>query len=402
MLHQRRSKGITLISLVITIIVLLILAGVVISLTIGENGILKNSTNAKEKTSEAEARQKLEFVLLELQMDKELEESYNENQYINDKILKNEMVIIGDIVSVDRWQFIIDRSVPKIEKSLGKGTHDNMIEINANVIESDDYTSATIQIEIVYEGEILEILLSDNTLTVPEKKDGKYILTEQVIKNGEYFICAKDINEKYNYTTVTINSILPNTPVINISGNYPILTSTGISMPTETVVSITYEQDTQLQNIYSEDEGITWKEYIEPFKTVADTIKARSIYKNFQNLESKSEISVVPKDKLGKEAYDGDDNTAYYQTEKTNINSYIKVDESAYGKTIKMQAISVETSWRICIIRAIDKVGTIIDQTGYIDTAGERLDIYYKVPNDTDRICIYQQVNFKIYEITVE
>ena len=41
------QKGITLVALVITIIVLLILAGVTISLTLGENGLLQRSEQAK-------------------------------------------------------------------------------------------------------------------------------------------------------------------------------------------------------------------------------------------------------------------------------------------------------------------------------------------------------------------
>ena len=50
---KNNEKGITLIALVITIIVLLILAGVAISMLSGENGILKQAANAKEKTVEA-------------------------------------------------------------------------------------------------------------------------------------------------------------------------------------------------------------------------------------------------------------------------------------------------------------------------------------------------------------
>lgn len=40
---MRKTKGITLVTLVITVIVMLILAGVAIHLTIGENGILKKT-----------------------------------------------------------------------------------------------------------------------------------------------------------------------------------------------------------------------------------------------------------------------------------------------------------------------------------------------------------------------
>ncbi len=46
---KRNARGITLIALVITIIVLLILAGVTISALSGDNGILKRATEAKSK-----------------------------------------------------------------------------------------------------------------------------------------------------------------------------------------------------------------------------------------------------------------------------------------------------------------------------------------------------------------
>ena len=44
-----KNKGITLISLVITIILLIILAGVGINLAIGENGLFNKAKYAKEK-----------------------------------------------------------------------------------------------------------------------------------------------------------------------------------------------------------------------------------------------------------------------------------------------------------------------------------------------------------------
>ena len=47
-IKKRDNKGITLIALVITIIVLLILAGVSIAMLTGENGILTQAQRAKE------------------------------------------------------------------------------------------------------------------------------------------------------------------------------------------------------------------------------------------------------------------------------------------------------------------------------------------------------------------
>ena len=52
-----KQKGITLIALVITIIVLLILAGVSISLVTGENGVLSKAKMAVEKNTEAKAKE---------------------------------------------------------------------------------------------------------------------------------------------------------------------------------------------------------------------------------------------------------------------------------------------------------------------------------------------------------
>ena len=53
-----RNRGITLIALVITIIVLLILAGVSIATLTGDNGILTKATSAKTSTEKATAEAK--------------------------------------------------------------------------------------------------------------------------------------------------------------------------------------------------------------------------------------------------------------------------------------------------------------------------------------------------------
>ena len=53
MKNKRGMKGITLVALVVTIVVLLILAGVSINLVLGNNGIIKKAQEAKKKTGEA-------------------------------------------------------------------------------------------------------------------------------------------------------------------------------------------------------------------------------------------------------------------------------------------------------------------------------------------------------------
>ena len=55
------NKGITLIALVVTIVVLLILAGITISLVFGSNGVIQKAQDSKEQTEIGEMREKLEM-----------------------------------------------------------------------------------------------------------------------------------------------------------------------------------------------------------------------------------------------------------------------------------------------------------------------------------------------------
>ncbi len=60
---MKNNKGITLIALVITIIVLLILAGVSIAMLTGNNGILSQSQNAVNDTERAEVVERINMEL---------------------------------------------------------------------------------------------------------------------------------------------------------------------------------------------------------------------------------------------------------------------------------------------------------------------------------------------------
>ena len=58
------ERGITLIALVITIIVLLILAGVSIAMLTGPNGLLTQADEARTETDVAGAREKIQLEVL--------------------------------------------------------------------------------------------------------------------------------------------------------------------------------------------------------------------------------------------------------------------------------------------------------------------------------------------------
>ncbi len=71
----KNKRGITLISLVITIILLIIIASIAISLGIGEGGILNKAKHAKEETNKQTATEKINLKITTAQMN-----SYTEKQ----------------------------------------------------------------------------------------------------------------------------------------------------------------------------------------------------------------------------------------------------------------------------------------------------------------------------------
>lgn len=80
---MKKQKGITLIALVITIIVLLILAGVAITTLTGDNGILTKAGNAKIISEQAEILEQLRLEMYERRAD--IENSLTEIEYLKQK-----------------------------------------------------------------------------------------------------------------------------------------------------------------------------------------------------------------------------------------------------------------------------------------------------------------------------
>ncbi|MFR5508598.1 MAG: type II secretion system protein [Clostridia bacterium] len=74
----KEKSGITLIALVITIIVLLILAGVSIAMLTGDNGILTQATEAKEKNTIGGEKEQISLALQSLRMKKQADNVTNE------------------------------------------------------------------------------------------------------------------------------------------------------------------------------------------------------------------------------------------------------------------------------------------------------------------------------------
>ena len=112
----KTSNGITLIALVITIIVLLILAGVVIATLTGDNGILKKAGDAKTQTEQAKEDENLKIAIAG---------SYGTDGKLNLKDLKDNLKNQG--ISTNSNEFPLEVTVNGEKKK---------IDANGNIIES--------------------------------------------------------------------------------------------------------------------------------------------------------------------------------------------------------------------------------------------------------------------------
>ena len=83
---MRKQKGITLIALVVTVIVLIILAGISISIILGENGLVAKAKRAAVQTEEANANEEMAMYMASLRIDKDAGSGQRLAEYLSSNI----------------------------------------------------------------------------------------------------------------------------------------------------------------------------------------------------------------------------------------------------------------------------------------------------------------------------
>ena len=109
---RKNARGITLIALVITIIVLLILVGITINALSGENGILKRATQAKSKTGRANALEQINLAIITART-----EGLGQ---VDKTVLRDEITKVGMTVKTDGddlpWEVVSDKYLFRINE----------------------------------------------------------------------------------------------------------------------------------------------------------------------------------------------------------------------------------------------------------------------------------------------
>ena len=140
------KSGITLIALIITIIVLLILAGVSISAIVGDNGVVKNAMVASEKTEIESEREMIQTEYVSKKMENIDEES------IDEKVI-GEKLKDSSIESGENWKVVMVKDENGNNTMYGTGWNyiSKGTEINGNILKYpwllNIQTGETIQLE---------------------------------------------------------------------------------------------------------------------------------------------------------------------------------------------------------------------------------------------------------------
>ena len=95
--QKNKETGITLIALVVSIIVLIILAGVSMAMLVGENGIITQAQRAKENTELAETQEKedmdIEFQKLKMEtVERAKDFSFSYEEYMKSNVLFRKII----------------------------------------------------------------------------------------------------------------------------------------------------------------------------------------------------------------------------------------------------------------------------------------------------------------------
>lgn len=228
------EKGITLVALVVTIIVLLILAGVAITLTVGNNGIFNRASSATKEYTKASIKEELELAVADARMD---------NLYIinNEKIAEKLENIGAIIIDVDDmhitgeykdYTFEVDKdgNISIGDTKISGVKPDIKVEILTNAEDAEKNELVEIKVTVsTSEGEISGVESLNGAVLDESKQNTDTEKYYKVTENGIYKFKVTGTNSRINIGKVQVNiltqliqadSIFDGIEKVNKSGRY--------------------------------------------------------------------------------------------------------------------------------------------------------------------------------------
>lgn len=205
---MKRENGITLISLVITAMVMAILAGITISATIGDDGLLTTAQNKKEKIKNSSVVAQAQIQLMKQSENDESGINYNElgKNLVQSKMINSytttENGLIGGITESNNTLVVCNSEVQVVSKSEQEKV------VNGYKVSKDKTTPySTISFTAVQlKDGIKTIVLPDNT-TVQFNNDLMATATYSILETGTYTFKIIDTKGKQTVQEVKVRSI---------------------------------------------------------------------------------------------------------------------------------------------------------------------------------------------------
>lgn len=213
---MKRQKGITLIALVVTIVVLLILAGIALNLVLGDNGIITRSKEAKVTQEEVAEKEQIEMALAGYYAEGEDKGTLNMSKFDEGKITttdgKQYEVIEDDTIQEDyviekdetSGKFIIKIKGEKDDRIYFKfanlGTPDSYPKDEAVIFNEQNFVSKVAELNGVENSVVTAILngYPEDGFSPDEKITIIYSPSEEEGVDGSVWIFFADFGHTYS------------------------------------------------------------------------------------------------------------------------------------------------------------------------------------------------------------
>ena len=235
-MKEKSIKGITLVALVITIVILLILAGISIQ-AITNTGLFANAKQAKEKSMEGQLKEEITLAIQSIQA----EEVYKGNSVTLETLTGGQLEKELKDITAELTDGEINGEYKDYEYTIDSNFN---VTINGPVTGVRIKGSAEVQTGYVFEGNTVEIKvtasITEGTITGIEAPEEATIKTDTsatekvytVNKNGAYvFKITSDAGKTKNITAkvenilaapqITVSEVKKDSFKINVENNYP-------------------------------------------------------------------------------------------------------------------------------------------------------------------------------------
>lgn len=373
----KSNSGITLIALVITIIILLILAGVAISSLTG-NGLFGKTEIAKQKVRYSNAKETVEVKLMEIQIDCigrsekyniiqvaeamekaediTIEKYYNgETASIKHGVTKNTTNLEGIVVSVDEYseyKFLIGEDCQVIGVLEGKVSNttakEDFLDIEEFETKSFGSKVETDNIELSYEKKQIEDNKIQLVITIKDEENG---IDKIEYPNGDKLDCNGEKEITINYT---IENELEY--IFKITSQNGYVKEIPICEGAETLVLLSYSIDNNQKaklEFYNE-KGI--KSIEKPDGTVINGKGKKEVYIDYaiSNTNENFKITLINNSQIISNLKINEDEREFtnikvnYENEESTDKTYYRIGNSEkwyeYKDIIKLDMTSIENT----------------------------------------------------------